>query len=306
MTLVVAATEPGSIWLLVDRRLSCEGRAPRDDARKIMLLDTDDGKAILGYAGLGATALGTEPADWMSAVLRGRRLALEQSLGVLAEATKKQLPQHLVRLPKNAVAGHNVIVPAFVQNEARLYSIDLVFSADRKNYAFRWTRHVNNITPAVPRTPRLAIGGSGAIYLMRRKEWRRELLRILKAYDREQLSAHVVADHFAALNHEVYRNLVSGTVGPRCIVAWRNGRDGARRGRGGHQFYTDKTRDASSPSLPIIANGMDIRALADLIMPRFMRNFQAMGTGQPPAELDKDEMNAELACLPNKPDENLR
>src|SRR4029077_15198105 len=61
---------------------------------------------------------------------------------------------------------------------------------------------------------------------MRRKEWRRELLRILKAYDREQLSAHVVADHFAALNHEVYRNLVCGTVGPRCIVAWRNGRDG--------------------------------------------------------------------------------
>jgi hypothetical protein len=306
VTLVVAATEPGSIWLLADRRLSFEGCAPRDDARKIMLLDTDDGKAILGYAGLGATALGTEPADWMSAVLRGQRLSLEQSLGVLAEATKKQLPQHLVQLHRNAVAAHNLIVPAFMQNEARLYSIDLVFSPDRKNYAFRWTRLVNNVTPAIARTPRLAIAGSGAIYLMRRTKWMRELLRILGAYDRERLSAHAVADYFAALNHEVYRNLESGTVGPSCIVAWRNGRDGARRGGGGHCGYTGTTRDATSPSLPIIANGMDVRAVIGLMMPHIERNFAAMKTGQPPAELDKDQMNAELARLPDKPDENLR
>jgi len=306
VTLVLATTDPGSIWLLADRRLSCEGRAQKDDARKIILLDTDDGKAILGYAGLGATSLGTEPADWMSAVLRGRRLPLEQSLGILAEATRKQLPPHLLRIPKNAVAGHNIIVPAFVQNEARLYSIDLVFSPDRKSYAFRWTRHVNNVTPATPRTPRLAIAGSGAVYLMRRTKWRRELLRVLKAYDRERLSAHAVADHLAALNHEVYRNLGSGTVGPRCIVVWRNGRDGARRGGGGHQCYTGTTRDANSPSLPTIGCGMDVCAVVTVLMPHFIRNFGAQGAGQQPAELDKDQINAELARLPDKPDESLR
>jgi hypothetical protein len=53
----------------------------------------------LGYAGLGATALGNEPADWMSAVLRGRSFPLEHCLGVLPEAMKNQLPPHVDRMP---------------------------------------------------------------------------------------------------------------------------------------------------------------------------------------------------------------
>jgi hypothetical protein len=138
VTLVVSVVGRESIWLLADRRLSSEGRSPKDDARKVMFLGTTDGVAILGYAGLGATALGTEPADWMSAVLRGRNLPLEQSLGVIAETMKKQFPPHMVRMPAPA---HNVIIPAIVGNELRLYSIDLAFAPDRKSYAFRYTRH---------------------------------------------------------------------------------------------------------------------------------------------------------------------
>jgi hypothetical protein len=57
-----------------------------------MFLETTDGVAILGYAGLGATAGGTEPADWMAAVLRCRNFPLEQSLGILADAMKAQMP----------------------------------------------------------------------------------------------------------------------------------------------------------------------------------------------------------------------
>lgn len=72
MTLIMAVTGPESIWLLADRRLSYADHSPKDDARKVMFLESTDGAAILGYAGLGATARGTEPADWMSAVLRGR------------------------------------------------------------------------------------------------------------------------------------------------------------------------------------------------------------------------------------------
>ena len=81
MTLVVAVTGSKSIWLLTDRRLSFPSRAAKDDARKMLLLETTDGTALLGYAGLGATALGTEPGDWMARVLRGRNHPLEQSLG---------------------------------------------------------------------------------------------------------------------------------------------------------------------------------------------------------------------------------
>lgn len=51
---------------------------------------------------------------------------------------------------------------------------------------------------------------------------------------------------------------------------------------------------------------MDIRALIDAMMPHFMRNVDALRTGQPAAELDKNQVNAELARLPDKPDDTLR
>jgi hypothetical protein len=43
-----------------------------------------------------------------------------------------------------------------------------------------------------------------------------------------------------------------------------------------------------------------------MMMPQFIRNAEAVAAGQPPTELNKDQINAELARLPDKPDENLR
>jgi hypothetical protein len=63
-----------------------------------MFLETRDGVAILAYAGLGATATGVEPADWMSAVLRGRNWLLEPALAAVADALKREFPRHLVQL----------------------------------------------------------------------------------------------------------------------------------------------------------------------------------------------------------------
>lgn len=308
MTLIVAATGPESLWLLADRRLTYGGRPPKDDARKVMFLETLDGIAILGYSGLGATALGTEPADWMSNVLRGRALPLEQSLEAVAEAIRNQLPRHLVNLQRDARMAHNVIVPAFVEGEARLYTIDLEVTADRKGDRFRYTRHVTGrSSPAKPRTPRLAIAGSGALYLMQRRTWMRNLLRLLKAYDHRQLSAIAVADHFAALNSEVCNGLEKKTVGPRSIVAWRNRKGGIHHPNGGgEQCYTGGTHDASSPTLPIIGNGMDVRALIEVVRPHMARTLDALRAGQPVAEPDKEQINADLARLPDKPDETLR
>jgi hypothetical protein len=37
-----------------------------------------------------------------------------------------------------------------------------------------------------------------------------------------------------------------------------------------------------------------------------MKQFEAMRAGQPTTELNTEELNAELARVPNKPDETLR
>jgi len=92
MTLIVTVNSPETIWLMADRRLTANRRLIKDDARKAMFLETTDGVAILGYTGLGATTRGTEPADWMSNVLRGRNWPLELSLGALADAAQRELP----------------------------------------------------------------------------------------------------------------------------------------------------------------------------------------------------------------------
>lgn len=303
MTLVVTVNAADSIWVVADRRLSSKGRPPKDDGVKLMMLETRDGVSILGYAGLGATKLGTQPADWMSAVLRGRNLALESSLRELAGAIQRQFPRHMVDMPRNALAAHTVVATAFVNEEVRLYTIDLVFAPDRKSYKFRYTRLVTERRKGAQRTPSLAIAGSGAPHLLKDRRWMRRVLRLVKAHDRGRVSAKTVADALAALNHEVH--LKEDSVGPRCIVAWRYRKSGIHKGGGGHRFYTGNARDASNPSIPTIANGMDLQAFIGTMMPHFVKQAEAMRSGKP-TDLPANEVNADLARIPEKPDENLR
>lgn len=304
MTLVVTITGAESIWLVADRRLSSSGRKLSDDARKIMTLDTTDGVALLGYAGLGMTALGTEPGVWMSAVLRGRNVPLEKSLEILAGAMKEQLPKHLVQLRAAGAPVHNVIVSAFVGLERRLYSIDMAVAPDNRSFSFsavRWNQTHPRSTEA-----RIAVAGSGAAYLNLDRRSIRCLLRIVKANDCGDISDLALADHLAHLNNEVALRSIDNSVGPRCIVAWRHKREGRRGGGGGHQFYTGTARDASSHSLPTISNGLDVTARADLILSHSLELFQAIELGGAAmTEVSAAIHEAEIR-LPRDPDEKLR
>jgi hypothetical protein len=132
----------------------------------------------------------------------------------------------------------------------------------------------------------------------------RKLLRIVNAHDRGSISALAVADHLAAINNDV--GITDASVGPRSIVAWRYRKGGIQNGGGGHQFYTSTTRDRSSTSLPTIGNGMDITAVIDAIAGPTMQRLEAMLRGESAAEVDEAEINAALAKLPEKWDEDLR
>jgi hypothetical protein len=305
MTLVLTINGSESIWLLADRRLSSKDGTLRDDARKAMILETTDGAAILGYTGLGATARGTEPADWMSAVLRGRNMPLERSLGTLADAMKAQFPRHMVRMATGDQGPtHSIIVPALLNNDVRLYTIDLAFTPDRKSYTFRYTRHVIANTT---RTRRLAIAGSGGFYLFQnKKRWMRGLLRIARAHDRGSVSEVTVADHLANLNYQVHLGALDKTVGPRCVVVCRHRKGGVHKSGGGHWFYTGTIRDEDTPALPTIVTGIDMAGFATALMPGAMKMLDATRMGQPANPLSDPEVNERLARLSHKPDENLR
>jgi hypothetical protein len=88
----------------------------------------------------------------------------------------------------------------------------------------------------------------------------------------------------ATINNQV--QLADRFVGPNCIVAWRNRKEGVHNGGGGHQFYDGIARASSSPALPHIANGNDMVAILDVITPHMMKMFDGIKLGQPPGELD--------------------
>jgi len=291
MTLIVAITRPDTIWFLADRRLSSGGRPLTDDACKMMLLETNDGKAILGYSGLGATGLGNQPADWMARVLHGKNLPLEESLHVLSDAMKAQLPRHMQSMPMPA---HSVFATAFLENKPRLYTIDLV-SPDRQRYFFR---HTYWYVDGNERRPMwLNVGGSGLNTLEQNEAWIPPLLQILRWHDHRRVPALAVADHLAGLNYEVH--LRDKTVGPRCIVAWRHRSVGGRQGGGSEQFYNGAARDNTvRRSLPLIAGGHNLKAFFDFLTPELLKPASS--------RMDDAAIQRALDALPKKSDERLR
>ncbi|OLT01431.1 hypothetical protein BJF90_31970 [Pseudonocardia sp. CNS-004] len=308
MTLVLCALSRNTLWVLTDRRLSYgAARPPVDDAIKMTTLETLDGVGVLAYAGLGATAAGTYPSAWMSAVLRGRGgLPFEQTLGFVADAATKELPRHLRRIPGGA---HFILVPAFIKDVGpRLYSIDNVLDPATGEHRFRYTRHQRSTEANAPAV-QLALAGSGAVHLAAKPpSWARRLRSTLKANDKGKVSDLHVADALAALSYECYENTPDGSVGPRSIVIWRR-RQGVNQLPGSaHQSYTGRDRDTDMPVIPSVANGLDVSAIVGVLMGMLdgvhANGFDSAAMGS--MFEDVEEINSRLAETPSDPDDRLR
>lgn len=156
--------------------------------------------------------------------------------------------------------------------------------------------------------PRIAVGGTGGIYLASREwRWARDLLSLANAHDRRKISDHVIADRLATLNFEAHRAVADSSVGPRCIVVWRR-RPDARPGAagGGHRCYTGTESDRDLTPIPAISNGIDVGSIGAVYMAQ-MRTRLSDHPFDPGTALDVDpaEMNRLLASLPSDPDEHL-
>jgi hypothetical protein len=304
MTLVATLHTPHTVWMLADRRLYYGPKKFKDDACKIMSLETIEEVALLGYAGLGATAKGIEPSDWISNVLRGRTGKIEDLLGLLGQSMKKQLPAHLVKFPRHLPATHIVIAPAYVDGKLTVYSIGV--DVDRKygNVAQDFKKHARIVKPNVATTYGSCLTGSGAAVVSAHIGRLAAIRKLAGAHDRGKVQALTVADELAKLNLFVHANTADGTVGPRCIVAWRYNKKGVHQGGGGHQSYTAEQRDANVPFIPTIGNGMDVRAIVGIHMPDVQR-WLASG-GKEAFVFDEQRIDTELQKLPTGSDEKLR
>jgi len=276
----------------------------QEDACKAMVLEATDGVAIITYAGLGATARNTEPSDWMSAVLRGRTYPMEYSLGILSEAIKKEIPAHIASMPSHVVVASVLL---YDDDRPRVYTITL-----SKLVTGKWSTEYTRQITEFGRAPTLVLTGSGALFLDQNRRWKRPLESLIAAHDRGKVSAITIADRLAALNNEVHKTLKDlngreGTVGRRCVVAWQHRKRGIYGGGGAVQFYDGASREFSTKPLPTIVAGMDLNAIAGVLMP--IEKLEAAAAAQDLSLLfrqDTEEINAQLARLPHHPDENLR
>lgn len=297
MTLVVAVTAEKSIWMMTDRRITFRHKNAKDNARKVMCLETTDGVAFLGYAGLGCTALGTEPSVWMSNVLRGMNLQLEQSLAIIAKVALEQIPKHLTSLPNSAL--HNVIIPAFHNGKPKLYTIDIHRIVPHGTYSLTFARRVSDLKLTSGYiTPRIAVGGSGATHLKKNRIWARNLLKVIDAHDAGRISAQSVAKTLAQLNNQVSRT--EKTVGKKCMVMWR-----LSTGGGALECFDGEEKDTSPGTvfIPTIGQGRDISSIAETIMP-FLPTMRGVQNEESKARII-GKINAVLSKLSEFPDDRL-
>ena len=196
----------------------------------------------------------------------------------VAEAVRAQLPEHLRNLPHSA-ASHDILAPAIVNGEPRLYYIGISPSS------YIYTRYVNDKARHKP--PRIGLAGSGALHLPAARTWQRSLLRLLAEYERGRLNWLTVADRLAELNTMVADR--DHFVSKKCIVSWRG--DG-----GNTQFYDGTERVSWDGEIPTVGGGMDIQAIIRGGLPFNIEAMRALLEGREAKVDDKaiqDAVNRE-------------
>lgn len=301
MTLVLTVNGIESVWMLTDRRLSSVHRSGKILAReeggcKLFILDATDAHALIGYAGLGRTPGGMQPSDWMSNLFRGRRLTIEQALSVLCKATKEQFARIFAA---DVNPGSHVFLVTCWQGEVpRLFGV----FATKGSVEKRRLRSVRS--DGTEGTPRVVTGGSGSHVIERMRGWKRELIRLVNAYDRSRVSPTIVADYLARLCVEVSSR--DESVGPNCVIAVRNRPNHAQKWGNTHWCYANGIQDSANCRVPFIMQGLDLRAVADVIMPSFEAAADPFFNGGEMGEIDDVEVNRRLSEMPRLPDDRLR
>ena len=310
MTLILTIQTRGSIWLVADRRLSAPGHQPIDNAIKVVRVYSNDGIAMIGYAGLGATARKNQPSEWVSNVLRGRKnIGLEEMLHVIAKAMKKEFPPHIGKIPDVQSRRHHFIISAFLNDQPRIYTIDMVYIDGA--YHFRNVHHtIGGILTPLQITVPFCLAGSGAGALQN-MYWKRHILRFIEAYHRKKVHGQTVAKELAKIAYESHRRTKDGSVGPDCLVMWTSSKRSLHKGEANYMFFSHG-ENTYNTSIPTIDNGMDMMALGkvgyDVVVPyhEAVLSSKEKGEEQPNFDNMLKKLKEAVSRLPSKPDEKLR
>lgn len=299
------------MWLVSDRRLSSAGHLPIDNGIKATAIETVDGAAIIGYSGIGLTAMGSQPSHWVTQVLRGRNCTLEQSLQFLADAMFREFQPHLAKLDKAEFRKHRFLAPAFVNGEKRLYTFGVAPQGDTMRPYLERQIIGGGLTRLRIPYP-IAVTGSGAKALRPYFfNFQRPLLSLVRDFDKMKVSSEAVSAFLADLSFKSHLNTRDESVGPNSLVVWRTAKHSRYSGGGGHAFYFGK-QSGNGPIVPGVAHGLDIAEIGrlawNLHWPQFKQQQEAKRLNEPIPEfrLRGEELTELISKLPTEPDEKLK
>ena len=295
MTFVVAATGQSSIWLLTDTRLTHADGTFEDTAIKQFLLETTDGTAYFGYTGLGMTFAGNEPSQWMSNVLRGLNLPLEQSLSVLTNAIQKQIPRHM----EGTEIPHVVVAPALVMGQPRMYVIQLARRNEGAEYECQFRRILRDESDESLGPPRLVFAGSGVRSIPFGDSWKQELLNMILQFELGEIDPERIEQFLAEINLNVSKK--DATVAPQSLINWRIDRQTRCNG---NAFFNGTNRETVPRSIPTVNQGMDVSALLRIVTPQLIEVVEALRIGEA-KEIDRKALDAQLRSQTWTPDDHL-
>jgi hypothetical protein len=292
MTFALVALGQKSIWAVADRMLTFEGNTRRD-AIKLAEFQADDGVAVIAYAGLGETAGGTQPSQWITNVLRGYKpITVEQGLALLAKATFENLAPRLNDLPQHAGKSHVFLIAAHIDKKPHLFTIEVEVDGAGVITHARHTRWVN--ARGVPH--RIAVAGSGAACAMRERRLLRHVLTAIQAAEKGKARHHEVSELFAMVNRRVAANVSS--VSTECIVLWRI----IDEGGGAHRWFPEP--DGELEFIPTVGGGMPVHEIVSAILPTMQQHLENVSRGQE-GEIDPQLMQWLIDHIKDTPDNTL-
>ena len=129
MTFAATVVSRIGIWQVADHRLSRAGTPLTDPSMKQVLLECRDGKALISYAGIGASPqFQLHVSDWVRKLLRGRDLTVEGALNILVQAATDKLTRYHTH--------HTFMIGASVNSDPVFYGItNRSFDPNAKTFA---------------------------------------------------------------------------------------------------------------------------------------------------------------------------
>jgi hypothetical protein len=309
VTLLVTVVSNYGVWQASDHRLTSAGRVVLDDAIKHTRLQSNDGRAIIAYAGFGRSINGVHLSEWVRRVLRGARRTLQDDMWAL----KCAADEVLVPLCLENGIFHTFSIAAWVNGKPQFYLITNRRSKSGAQYigqAFEWFRQE---IPSGQGKTLINLEGSGVLGLPQREVLENLIPGTLRRRHRKPtlradvgaVLARIVRDASVTLNRPGAPKSIRNTVSRECVVTSLVPPEEAFRSR-----FFGWAKEAKRPFFQDVMGGHDVNQLMEVLVPHTMpslqRDLERLKNDQlPEIKVDDNAINEELSKLDWKPSKKL-